>query len=188
MSFYGWPHADRFLNAYRAAGFRVVGHFVCPKRYTSSTRFVRYQHECAYLLSKGHPKRPQNPIGDVLDWTYTGNKLHPTQKPLSALLPLVETFSSPGDMVLDPFAGSGSTLVAAHRLSRDYLGIELNAGYYKLACERLRRTTAQSAAPASAGRRTPYRLHRITGYRLVSSALARTSTLDRTAQAPNTVR
>ena len=36
--------------------------------------------------------RPNNPIGDVLDWTYSGNKLHPTQKPLSVLLPLVETF------------------------------------------------------------------------------------------------
>lgn len=137
VSFYGWPHADRFLQAYRAAGFRVVGHFVCPKRYTSSTRFVRYQHECAYLLAKGHPKRPPNPIGDVLDWTYTGNKLHPTQKPLSALLPLVETFSSPGDTVLDPFAGSGSSLVAAQRLGRSYLGIELDPTYHIIACFRL---------------------------------------------------
>jgi DNA modification methylase len=53
ISFYGWPHADRFLQAYRAAGFRVVGHFVFPKRYTSSEKYLRYQHECAYLLAKG---------------------------------------------------------------------------------------------------------------------------------------
>src|ERR1700728_3068295 len=50
VSFYGWPHADRFLNAYRTAGFRVVGHFAFPKRYSSTTKFLRYQHECAYLL------------------------------------------------------------------------------------------------------------------------------------------
>jgi uncharacterized protein (TIGR02391 family) len=50
VSFYGWPKADRFLTAFRAAGFRVVGHLVFPKRYTSKTQFVRYQHEAAYLL------------------------------------------------------------------------------------------------------------------------------------------
>src|SRR4051794_12223987 len=44
VSFYGWPHADRFLTAFRAAGFRVVGHLAFPKRYTSKTRFLRYQH------------------------------------------------------------------------------------------------------------------------------------------------
>jgi site-specific DNA-methyltransferase (adenine-specific) len=37
VSFYGWPKADKFLQAYRAAGFRVVGHFTFPKRYTSTT-------------------------------------------------------------------------------------------------------------------------------------------------------
>jgi hypothetical protein len=92
VSFYGWPHADRFLLAWRAAGFRIVGHFAFPKRYTSTTRLVRYQHECAYLLAKGDPKEPEYAIGDVIDWTYSGNRLHPTQKPLGVLLPLVETF------------------------------------------------------------------------------------------------
>lgn len=56
VSFYGLPKADRFLTAFRAAGFRVVGHFVFPKRYTSKTQFVRYQHEAPYLLAKGNPK------------------------------------------------------------------------------------------------------------------------------------
>lgn len=74
VSFYGWPHADRFLTAWRAAGFRIVGHFVFPKRYASSTRLVRYQHECAYLLTKGEPKAPAHVIGDVIEWTYSGNK------------------------------------------------------------------------------------------------------------------
>lgn len=48
VSFYGWPHADRFIRAFRTSGFRVVGHFVFPKRYTSSEKYLRYQHECAY--------------------------------------------------------------------------------------------------------------------------------------------
>jgi DNA modification methylase len=138
LSFYGWPQADRFLLAFRSAGFRIVGHLVFPKRYTSRTRFLRYQHECAYLLAKGYPKEPAYPIGDVIDWTYSGNKLHPTEKPLSALLPLVETFSTRGGLVLDPMCGSGSSLHAAKCLGRAYLGIELDERYHALATERLK--------------------------------------------------
>jgi adenine-specific DNA-methyltransferase len=137
ISFYGWAHADRFIAAWRAAGFHLVGHLTFPKRYTSITKLLRYQHENAYVLAKGFPENPAYPIGDVLDWTYSGNKLHPTQKPLSVLLPLIETFSKPGDMVLDPFCGSGSTLVAAHMLGRGYLGIEVSAEYHVIAACRL---------------------------------------------------
>ena len=140
VSFYGWPHVDRFMTAYRAAGFRVVGHFVFPKRYTSASKFVRYQHECAYLLAKGWPEQPANTIGDVINWTYSGNKLHPTQKPLSVLLPLVETFSSATGTVLDPFSGSGSSLLAAKMLGRDYIGIELDPTYHAIAEERLEKS------------------------------------------------
>jgi site-specific DNA-methyltransferase (adenine-specific) len=125
------------MRAYRDAGFRVVGHFVFPKRYTSASKFVRYQHECAHLLAKGNPKQPSHAIGDVIDWTYSDNKLHPTQKPLSVLLPLVETFSPMGGTVLDPFSGSGSSLLAARTLGRSYLGIELDATYHAIAQSRL---------------------------------------------------
>lgn len=146
VSFYGWPHADRFMTAWRAAGFRIVGHFVFPKRYTSATRLVRYQHECAYLLAKGFPKEPARPIGDVIPWTYSGNKLHPTQKPVPVLLPLIEAFSAPGGVVLDPFAGSGSSLVAAKMLGRQYLGIELDTTYHAIAEARLADEETRRAA------------------------------------------
>jgi site-specific DNA-methyltransferase (adenine-specific) len=137
VSFYGWPQVDSFVQAYRAAGFRIVGQFAFPKRYTSSTRYLRYQHESAHLLAKGNPKEPESTISDVIDWSYTGNRLHPTQKPLSVLLPLIETFSAPDGLVLDPFAGSGSTLLAASILGRSYLGIELDARYHAIAQRRL---------------------------------------------------
>jgi site-specific DNA-methyltransferase (adenine-specific) len=148
VSFYGWPKAGLFLDAYRQAGFRVVGHFAFPKRYTSSTRYVRYQHECAHLLAKGNPRYPQDTIGDVIDWSYSGNKLHPTQKPLSVLLPLIETFCSEQGTVLDPFAGSGSTLFAAKSLGRSYIGIELDAKYHTIASRRL----ATAVDPATLAR------------------------------------
>jgi len=137
VSFYGWPQADRFIAAYKAAGFRVVGHLMFPKRYASSTRFLRYQHESAHLLAKGNPNEPEQPIADVIEWKYTGNTYHPTQKPLAALMPLIQAFSKPGDIVLDPFAGSGSTLLAAKLLGRSYIGIELDAKYHATAKRRL---------------------------------------------------
>jgi site-specific DNA-methyltransferase (adenine-specific) len=58
----------------------------------------------------------------LIDWTYTGNRLHPTQKPTSILMPPIRSFTKQGDMVLDPSAGSDSTLIAARHLGRNYLG------------------------------------------------------------------
>jgi len=63
---------------------------------------------------------------------------HPTQKPLSLMLDLVEDFSDPGELVLDPFAGSGTTGVACNQLGRRFLGWELDATYHEIACRRLR--------------------------------------------------
>ncbi len=142
ISFYGWPHADKFMAAWRAAGFRIVGHIVFRKAYASSVRLLRYQHELAYLLAKGSPKQPACPIPDVIDFRYTGNHLHPTEKPVSALLPLIGAFSNEGDLVLDPFCGSGSTLVAARQLRRRFLGIELDSRYHAIAADRLQAEAA----------------------------------------------
>ncbi len=82
-------------------------------------------------------ERPALPVPDVLDWSNTGNVLHPTQKPVSVLKPLIAAFSPPGGLILDPFCGSGSTLVAAKELGRAYLGIEIDAGHHATATRRL---------------------------------------------------
>jgi site-specific DNA-methyltransferase (adenine-specific) len=138
VSFYGWNKVDQFFAAWRAAGFTPVGHLVWVKDYTSSKGLLAYQHESAYLLAKGNSgARPDSPLPDVLDWQYTGNRFHPTQKPVRSLKPVIEAFSKPGDVVLDPFCGSGSTLLAAKILGRRYIGIELDAEYAKTAQERL---------------------------------------------------
>jgi adenine-specific DNA-methyltransferase len=137
VSFYAWNKVDRFMEAWSKAGFKVAGHIVFPKRYASSSRFMSYHHEQAYLLAKGHPAAPENPPPDVIPWTYTGNRLHPTQKPVGIFTPLLEAFSKPGDVVLDPFAGSGSSLVAAKALGRRFIGIELDPVHHRTASMRL---------------------------------------------------
>ncbi|SAI73141.1 site-specific DNA-methyltransferase [Bordetella ansorpii] len=144
VSFYAWNRVDQFFAAWRKAGFRAVGHFVFTKSYASKTRFVRYQHEAAYLLAKGQPDIPASPPPDVLAWRYTGNAHHPTQKPVSCLSALVQAFTQPGDIVLDPFAGSGSTCVAAHQCGRRYVGIELERRYHDAAVARLQTTTREA--------------------------------------------
>jgi len=145
VSFYAWNRVDRFVSAWTAAGFRIVGHVVFRKQYASGGRLLRYSHECAYLLAKGNVMPPTKPIADVIDWKYTGNRLHPTQKPVNSLRPLIDSFCPAGGLVLDPFCGSGSTLVAAQELDRSYLGIEIDADHHKTASARLSVPAAQAA-------------------------------------------
>ena len=121
------------------------GPVVFRKRYPSSTRFLRYQHEQAYLLVKGEPAAPAQPIPDVIEFPYTGNKLHPTQKPIPALKPLIEAFCPPRGIVLDPFAGSGSALVAARQLGRQFIGIELDQQHHATATARLQEAQSMVA-------------------------------------------
>ncbi|MBG1233977.1 DNA methyltransferase [Aestuariivirga litoralis] len=137
VSFYGWTAADAFTTAWKAAGFRLAGHLVFAKPYSSSARYLGARHECAYLLTKGRPALPADPLPDVLGWSYTGNKLHPTQKPVDSLKPLINAFSAAGGLVLDPFCGSGSSLVAAKECGRDWLGLELDAAHQATASHRL---------------------------------------------------
>jgi DNA modification methylase len=63
---------------------------------------------------------------------------HPTQKPLALAYPLVRWWSYKGDTVLDPFCGTGTFLVAAADLGRNYVGIEINEGYCEIARRRLK--------------------------------------------------
>jgi len=137
VSFYGWPAADIFLAAFKEAGFRPVSHLCFTKGYPSFKGYTHAHHEVAYVLAKGEPGKPQTPPPDVLAWRYTGNKIHPTQKPVSVLTPLVNAFSSPGGLVLDPFCGSGSSLIAARNCGRNFIGIELDSAYAQAARMRL---------------------------------------------------
>ncbi len=57
VMFYGWTRVDAFFQAWRDAGF--IGHLVFRKSYSSKSRFLRYQHEQAFLLAKGRPPLPK---------------------------------------------------------------------------------------------------------------------------------
>lgn len=145
VMFYGWTRIDTFFEAWRSAGFQPVGHIVFRKSYSSKSRFLRYQHEQAFLLAKGRPPLPKQPLGDVMDMPYSGNKLHPTQKPVQTLAQLIRSFTLRDEIVLDPFAGSGSTCAAALLAGRKYIGAEMDDTYFRLATARLQRVHERGA-------------------------------------------
>jgi site-specific DNA-methyltransferase (adenine-specific) len=67
-----------------------------------------------------------------------GETSHPTEKPLSLISWLIQTHTNEGDMILDPFLGSGTTAKACKQLNRQYIGIEINPDYVKIAQDRLK--------------------------------------------------
>ena len=66
-----------------------------------------------------------------------GKYVHPTQKPVALMEYLIKTYTNEGDTVLDFTMGSGTTGVAAKNLNRDFIGIEMDEGYFKIAQERI---------------------------------------------------
>jgi site-specific DNA-methyltransferase (adenine-specific) len=79
-------------------------------------------------------------VFNVMDWesdekTELFRKIHPTQKPVKLLERLIEIFTDPGDVVIDPCAGSGSTLIAALNMGRKAYGFEIKKNFHKEASD-----------------------------------------------------
>ncbi len=70
--------------------------------------------------------------------------IHPTQKPVRLLERLLKLTSEEGDIILDPFSGSGSTALACINTNRNYIGYEIDKEYYDLSMDRIKREAAQS--------------------------------------------
>ena len=72
-----------------------------------------------------------------------GEKVHPTQKPVELIEKIIENSSERGDVVLDPFMGSGTTGVACARTGRQFIGIEIDSNYFNIAKNRINRETGK---------------------------------------------
>lgn len=83
--------------------------------------------------------------GDRAVWTYNidQRQSHPTEKPLRLVSAWVKQFSDEREIVLDPFMGSGTTLLAAKNLNRGAIGIEVDESYCEIAAKRLRQELLQ---------------------------------------------
>jgi site-specific DNA-methyltransferase (adenine-specific) len=76
----------------------------------------------------------------IIQFAPDKEKIHPTQKPVALLEYLIKTYTNENDTVLDFTMGSGSTGVACKNLNRDFIGIELDQEYFKIAKERIEST------------------------------------------------
>lgn len=99
----------------------------------------------AILIAHPRGKKRWNGRGSAAWWNHPCRergvtRVHPTQKPLALLERLVDLFTDPGDLIVDPFAGSGAVGVAAIRRGRRYFGFELDADYHDAASSWLSRT------------------------------------------------
>ena len=87
----------------------------------------------------------KNPIS-ILEFSNANQKgkVHPTQKPVALLEYLIRTYTNEGETVLDFTMGSGSTGVACVNTNRNFIGIELDEGYFEIARKRIEEAQAQS--------------------------------------------
>lgn len=126
--------------------FRKVIHWHKTNPFPAIYTRKMYANSMEMLVhfSKGTPKtwnhKPVNQMHNFIETPICMGKertSHKTQKPLKVCLPFIEISSNEGELVLDPFMGSGSTAVAARKLNRNFIGFELNPDYCKIAQERI---------------------------------------------------
>lgn len=125
---YGFMHHYPifFIKHYSAqvlkANMRIIG--------ATEHAIVLYRDKLPKFRNEGRM------IFDWFEWRRDGKdipKIHPTQKPVNLLKRLISIFTDPGDVVIDPCAGSGSTLRAAYEMGRDAYGFEIDREIYKKA-------------------------------------------------------
>jgi site-specific DNA-methyltransferase (adenine-specific) len=105
---------------------------------------MRVVGNCEYAILLYRDKLPKfnndgKMVFNCFDWAKDNNteKIHPTQKPVKLLERLIEIFTDKGDVVIDPVAGSGSTLLAAIQCGRRAYGFEIKKHFFKLANEKM---------------------------------------------------
>jgi site-specific DNA-methyltransferase (adenine-specific) len=97
----------------------------------NATGKIKQTDSGKYLQEKGNYPR------QVQKFSNAGKTVHPTQKPVALMEYLIKTYTNEGDTVLDFTMGSGTTGVAAKNLGRDFIGIELDEEYFKIAQDRI---------------------------------------------------
>ena len=125
----------RLQCAAEQAGFQFVNILIWEKNNVTPNRYYMQQAEYILLLRKGPARTINNPgTSNVLKVpNIIGRKVHPTEKPVELMKILIENSSQPGDTVLDPFMGSGSTGVACIENDRKFIGIEIDKKYFDIA-------------------------------------------------------
>jgi len=135
------PEWQKYLEGLSQYGIELYQLIIWEKGYPGIGD-VKYNwgcgHEFIYYLKKGKRKVPYRRSAIIhVDKVRPGTNVHPTQKPIELLKILIEYSTDPGQLVFDPYAGSGSTVVAAKECGRSAIGIEKKPEYHASATARL---------------------------------------------------
>jgi DNA modification methylase len=130
------PFLMAFFSGYTR--FKVRDVLVWNKLTMGLGYAFRKQYECILVLEKGKPRYRNTKMLNLLSYRKVRTDEHPHVKPLPLIKSLIEHSSDPGDVVLDPFLGSGTTALAARQLGRRFIGVEIDWRYCRIASEKLR--------------------------------------------------
>lgn len=120
------------------AGFRLHTILVWDKRAALPNKYYQNITEFGLFMFKGNARTINDPRSKNLISIFQRDETpHPTEKPVSLMRYWIENSSGRGDLILDPFMGSGTTGVAAVMAGRRFIGIEQKPEYFELACKRL---------------------------------------------------
>lgn len=119
-------------------GFNIYKTLIWAKNSPITNMYYMDSHEYIIFCRKGKAKRINNcGTKSVLNVDNPRNKVHPTEKPVELMEILVNNSSLDGEVVLDPFMGSGTTGVACVNTNRNFIGIELDETYFNIAKDRI---------------------------------------------------
>ena len=178
--FMDWRHIREILDAAHPLFGQPRQLCVWAKDNAGMGTFYRGQHELVFIFKKGNAAHINNfELGQhgryrTNVWTYPGVNtftggghdllsLHPTVKPVSLIADALRDCSHRNGIVLDPFAGSGTVLVAAERTGRQARAIELDAHYVDVAIRRWQRVTGKQAVTPTGQTWEELRAERIAG-------------------------
>lgn len=138
---------DKIIKALKESKWQRRNLIIWGKNTFAGSLFAQYKHQyepCYYCHKKGRSPRWQGPNNETTLWQCdkpSHNKEHPTIKPIVLALRAIRNSSYKDNIVLDPFLGSGTTLIAADRLGRICYGIERDRRYCELIKKRYQRET-----------------------------------------------
>ena len=135
---------NELLNICEKVGFKLLNILVWGKSKHSPNRYYLKNCEFIVFLRKGKAKNINN-MGtkQLLLIDNVENKNHPSEKPIKLMEILIKNSSDEKDIVLDCFMGSGTTGVACINTNRNFIGIELDENYFKIAKERIEKASLE---------------------------------------------
>ncbi len=147
ICFTRWDVQQTFIDAMKLAGFKVKSEVIWDKvlhGMGDTAAAFAPSHENIIFAIKGKYSFPGRRPRDLVTYQKLASSqmIHPTEKPVGLLTNLISSVTKPGDLIIDPFAGSGSTCVAAKKTGRRFIGIELDDEHFKNASRRIEEVTA----------------------------------------------